>query len=181
MRNDVLIKHSVILLQLFTAEDVLSFKSDIEAALKHMLKVRSRNKDVALIKQHFTLLLEENFDDIFPRTVTAAEAEADDDSRLSKKRARLSDSDVVDDSVSKKGSRVIKKESEEDHASSSTAAKLTYNQKVHHLPHLSCSVLFFDCCIITLCFISVCLLNHIIKVGLVINRNLSPCLHTTPW
>ena len=95
-----------------------------------MLKVRSRNKDVALIKQHFTLLLEENFDDLFPRTTVAAEAEADDDNRLSKKRTRLSDSDAVDDSVSKKGSRVVKRESEEDHASSSAVLKVTYNQKV---------------------------------------------------
>jgi hypothetical protein len=129
------------LLQFFNAEDVLSFKSDIEAALKHMLKVRSRNKDVALIKQHFTLLLEENFDDIFPRTSIAAEAEDDDESRLSKKRARLSDSDAADDSVSKKLSRVVKKESEEDHGSSSTAAKVTYNQKVQI--HRNCPVLSF--------------------------------------
>lgn len=101
-----------------------------------MLKVRSRNKEVALIKQHFTLLLEENFDDIFPRTIVAAEAEGDDDSKISKKRARLSDSDVVDDSASKKGSRVVKRESEEDHGSS-TAAKLTYNQKVQESALLS--------------------------------------------
>jgi hypothetical protein len=166
-------------LQFFNIEDVLSFKSDIEAALKHMLKVRSRNKDVALIKQHFTLLLEENFDDIFPRTSIATEGEGDDDSRLSKKRARLSDSDVVDESVSKKGSRVVKRESEEDHGSSSTAAKMTSNQKVRI--HLNCPVLFFHLAILLHLFASLLCMHCIVSSQLDIRFTPTSLLDCTPY
>lgn len=70
-------------------------------------------------------LLEENFDEIFPKTASAPEIEADDDSRLSKKRSRAPDGDSVEEVANRKQSRPVKSE-----GNTVAPVKITYNQKV---------------------------------------------------
>ena len=92
--------------------------------------MRIRVKDVAIIKEHFIILLEDAFDDIFPKSVPLVEAEIEDESKLSKKRSRQSELDVTEDSTTKKTSRAVKKESEEETIGAVPSLRMTYNQKV---------------------------------------------------
>ena len=71
-------------------------------------------------------LLEENFDEIFPKSAGPTETEADDESRFSKKRGRLPDGDSAEEVANRKQPRPVKA------AEGSTAApaKITYNHKV---------------------------------------------------
>ena len=95
-----------------------------------MLKMRVRVKDVAIIKDHFINLLEDAFDDIFPKSVSLVEAEIEDESKLSKKRSRQSELDVTEDSTTKKTSRSLKKEGEDETITAVPSLRMTYNQKV---------------------------------------------------
>jgi hypothetical protein len=104
---------------------VISFKNDVEAALKYMMKDRSRIKDITAIKRNFMDLLEENFDEIFPKSASAPEIEGDDDSRLSKKRSRASDGETIEEVANRKQSRPVKAE-----VNAVAPVKITYNQKV---------------------------------------------------
>lgn len=116
----------VLFVVIWLAEDVISFKNDVEAALKYMMKERSRTKDIAAIKKNFMDLLEDNFEEIFPKTAVALEAEPDDESRFAKKRGRHSDGDSPEEVVNKKQPKPVK--AAESNAVAS--AKITYNQKV---------------------------------------------------
>ena len=70
-------------------------------------------------------LLEENFDEIFPKSASAPEIEGDDDSRLSKKRSRAPDGDSVEEVANRKQSRPVKAE-----VNTVAPVKIAYNQKV---------------------------------------------------
>lgn len=95
-----------------------------------MLKMRIRVKDVAIIKEHFTILLEDAFDDVFPKAVPLVEAGIEDESKVSKKRSRQSELDVTEDSTTKKTSRSLKKDGEEETTATIPSLRMTYNQKV---------------------------------------------------
>ena len=88
---------------------MLAFKSDFEIAFKHLSKVRTRVKDITAIKEHFQLLLEENFEDIFPKSdVTAVAGEEKEEELVGgKKRSRTSDADK-DEAAMKKTPRATK-------------------------------------------------------------------------
>jgi S-adenosylmethionine:diacylglycerol 3-amino-3-carboxypropyl transferase len=100
----------------------------MEAALKFITKGRFKGKDVAvaLIKENFIQLLQENFEDIFPKSI-----EGDDESKATnKKRSRVSDGDIIEELTAKKASRASKKD--EDNILTDVVA-ITYNQKVKQL------------------------------------------------
>ena len=106
-----------------------------------MSKVRTRNKDIALIRQHFTLLLEENFENIFPKSDPHF-VEEEDDTKGNRKRSRSSDADNVDEINAKKSSRGTKKDGDERASNmiSIQPTKMAYNEKVrsdNNLPILS--------------------------------------------
>jgi hypothetical protein len=122
---------------------VISFKNDVEAALKYMMKDRSRTKDITAIKRNFMDLLEESFDEIFPKSASAPEIEGDDDSRLSKKRSRASDGDSIEEAANRKQSRPVKAE-----GNTVAPVKITYNQKVR----VQCAVCSGVDSIIVMCF-----------------------------
>ena len=91
-----------------------------------MMKERSRSKDITAIKKNFMELLEDNFEEIFPKTVVPLEAEPDDESRFAKKRGRHSDGDSPEEAANKKQPRPVKAAE----SSAVASVKITYNQKV---------------------------------------------------
>ena len=122
---------------------MLAFKSDFEIAFKHLSKVRTRVKDITAIKEHFNLLLEENFEDIFPKSdVTAVAVEEKEEELVGgKKRSRTSDADK-DEAAMKKTPRATKKDGDDKvilpttattvtaAATATVVVKMTYNEKV---------------------------------------------------
>ena len=115
-------------------EDVRAFKKDVEDALNYISKIRNRSKDIELIRQHLKLLLEENFEDIFPKSDLPVPDE-DEDVRGHRKRLRSPDTDSVDEISMKKSTRVVKKEGDDKPlaVTSTVVVKMAYNEKVRKI------------------------------------------------
>ena len=115
-------------------EDVRAFKKDVEDALNYISKIRNRSKDIELIRQHLKLLLEENFEDFFPKSDLPVPDE-DEDGRGHRKRFRSPDTDSVDEISLKKSTRVVKKDGDDKPlaVTSTVVVKMAYNEKVRKI------------------------------------------------
>lgn len=95
-----------------------------------------------MIRQHFKLLLEENFEDIFPSSDLPV-PDDDEDVRGQRKRFRSPDADSIDEISMKKSTRVVKKDGDDKPlaAPSTVVAKMAYNEKVRKIS--TCIYSFF--------------------------------------
>jgi hypothetical protein len=106
-----------IYIYIYFSDDVIAFKTDIISAFKYMFKKYKAKGINTPIYEHFNLLLEDNFEDIFPKIVVPIE----NGDKGEKKRIR--DTDVEENT---KSSRTNKKEEEVN----LNLVRISYKQKL---------------------------------------------------
>jgi hypothetical protein len=112
-------RHIDIYIYKYYSDDVLSFKTDVISAFKYMFKKYKAKGANTPIYEHFNLLLEDNFEDMFPKRIVLPVESIDKGGDKGGKK-RIRDTDIEENTK-----RMSKKEEEV-----GQVVSMTYNQKM---------------------------------------------------
>ena len=94
----------VVILSIFTIEDVMQFKQDVDATVKYLSRMRGKKSDSLVLAAHFEKLLQEFFPDVF-HTAAAEPEKKSHSSSASKEKPPAPVEESTSSSSTRKRSR----------------------------------------------------------------------------